>query len=220
MSTANHKLLLNKLLRWSRCPLSGHNVAYGVSTANFHRMTSPAPDHIEAVRSHLELRDVGALRRSPAPLLDVQLAEKRPTAAEYRAMYTAVGERWQWRDRLLLTDQEVDAWLASPDVHVWPLRVEGRFAGYFELQRYPDARAEIMYFGLAPDFIGRGLGGWLLTRAVEEAFALGASHVTLHTCTLDSPHALPNYLARGFVVTREERYVAARWAVPDSRPTR
>ena len=184
--------------------------------AKFPRMTSPAPDHLEAVRSHLELRDIGALRRSPAPQLDVHLAKERPSAAEYRAMYTAVGARWQWRDRLLLTDKELDGWLGSPQVHVWPLRVEGRFAGYFELQRYPDARAEIMYFGLAPEFIGRGLGGWLLTRAVEESFALGASHVTLHTCTLDSPHALPNYLARGFVVTREEPYVAAARAAPDS----
>ena len=202
------------------CPFSGHGVEYGGSTANFPAMTSPAPDHVEAVRSHLELRNVRSLRRSPAPQLDVALAEERPTPAEYRAMYTAVGERWQWRDRLLLTDQELEARLASPHVHVWPLRVESRFGGFFELQRYPDARVEIMYFGLAPDFIGRGLGGWLLTRAVEEAFALGASHVTLHTCTLDSPHALPNYLARGFVVMREERYVAAVLVVPDSRPTR
>jgi hypothetical protein len=28
----------------------------------------------------------------------------------------------------------------------------------------------------------------------------------LNTCTLDAPQALPNYLARGFTITREERY--------------
>ena len=45
-------------------------------------------------------------------------------------------------------------------------------------------------------------------RAVEEAFVLGAGPVRLHTCTLDSPAALPNYLARGFRKVREETYSA------------
>jgi hypothetical protein len=30
----------------------------------------------------------------------------------------------------------------------------------------------------------------------------------LHTCTLDSPHALPNYKARGFSPYRTETYIA------------
>ena len=54
----------------------------------------------------------------------------------------------------------------------------------------------------------RGLGKAMLTRAADEAWALEPTRVWLHTCTLDSPHALPNYLARGFTPTRRERYVA------------
>jgi hypothetical protein len=34
---------------------------------------------------------------------------------------------------------------------------------------------------------------------------MGASRVWLHTCTLDSPRALPAYQARGFVPFRSER---------------
>jgi len=104
---------------------------------------------------------------------------------------------------------ELDRYLSSRDVHVWTLNVRGETAGYFELQRHPDDTVEVMYFGLVESFIGRGLGGWLLTRAVEEAFALGARRVILNTCTLDSPRALPNYLARGFVIVREDRYVTS-----------
>jgi len=37
---------------------------------------------------------------------------------------------------------------------------------------------------------------------------MGATRVWLHTCTLDGPAALPNYLARGFVATRRETYAA------------
>jgi GNAT superfamily N-acetyltransferase len=169
-------------------------------------MSTGSPDQIEVIRSHLEMHDLGALRPARTPKELPQLARERLTPSEYRELYSLVGGPYQWRDRLLLSDAELDAYFASPNVHLWTLRVAGQLAGYFELQRYADMGVEIMYFGLAPAFIGRGLGGWLLTRAVEESFALAASRVTLHTCTLDSPHALPNYLARGFVIVREERY--------------
>jgi GNAT superfamily N-acetyltransferase len=74
---------------------------------------------------------------------------------------------------------------------------------------------EIAYFGLAVRFFGRGLGKHMLTRAAEEAWAMGARRVWLHTCTLDSPAALPNYLARGFDPVRTETYDAL---LPDDPP--
>ena len=92
-------------------------------------------------------------------------------------------------------------------MYVWSAQVGERTAGYFELRRHPDRTVEVMYFGLAPEFIGRGIGGWLLTRTAEEAFALDASRVMLNTCTLDAPQALPNYLARGFTIVREDQYL-------------
>jgi len=95
--------------------------------------------------------------------------------------------------------------LTSPNVSVWELLVDGESGGYFELYRHADESVEIDYFGLTPTFIGRGLGGLLLTRAVREAWALGARRVWLHTCTLDSPNALPGYQARGFRPYKTER---------------
>lgn len=165
---------------------------------------SPA---IEVVRTHLVMHHVAELRRSRPPSEDARIERwDGITAGEYRIVYAKVGEPWSWRDRLVLTDEQLATYLALPGVSVWALRVDGDVAGFFELQRYDDGRVEIMYFGLALEYIGRGLGGWMLTRAVEEAFALGAAPLTLHTCTLDNPHALPNYLARGFSITHEERY--------------
>ena len=162
---------------------------------------------IDVTRTHLELRGPGALRPARTPTEPVSLHLHRPIgAAEYRALYTLVGAPWLWRDRLLWTDDELEAYLASRNVYVWTLNVGGMTAGYFELQHHGDAGVEIMYFGLVQSFMGRGLGGWLLTRAAEESFALGATRVTLNTCTLDAPQALPNYLARGFTIVREDRY--------------
>ena len=55
---------------------------------------------------------------------------------------------------------------------------------------------EIAYFGLLPAFHGRGSGGALLEHALRRGFELG-DRVWVHTCTLDGPHALANYQARG-----------------------
>lgn len=180
-------------------------------------MSSAAITRVDVIRTHLELRSRDALRPVAVPALATTLRLLDPiAAAEYRALYSLVGERWYWRDRLVWSDAELDAYLAQPEVHVWLLSVEGRTAGYFELQRHIVGPVEVMYFGLVPSFMGRGLGGWLLTRAVEEAFALGGTRVILNTCTLDAPQALPNYLARGFTIVREERYLLE---LPE-RPTR
>lgn len=157
-------------------------------------LTMDAPDQ-------LRMASVSALR------LDV---EERPrcTVAEYRRLYRDVGEPWEWHDRNDMSDDALAAHLARREVHVWTARVGRRTAGFFELVEDPDGGVEIAYFGLVSGFIGQGLGGVLLGHAVEEAWRLGARRVWLHTCSLDAPQALPNYLARGFRVEREEEYDA------------
>jgi hypothetical protein len=52
--------------------------------------------------------------------------------------------------------------------------------------------------------VGRGIGGWALSALVREAWSSGPRRVILNTCTLDAAAALPNYLARGFTVIRQE----------------
>ena len=77
-------------------------------------------------------------------------------------------------------------------------------AGFFELEMQDGGSVEIVYFGLLSRFVGRGLGGAMLTAAVQRAWDMGASRVWLHTSSLDHPHALPNYRARGFHVYKRE----------------
>lgn len=140
------------------------------------------------------------------PPADARVERREPCPVPlYRRLYRDVGEQWYWHDRLEWTDAELEAHLARDDVGVWELMVGDASAGYFELQRHEDGAVEIVYFGLRPEFIGRGLGGMLVTRAVREAFAMGATRVWLHTCTLDSPRALPSYEARGFRPYRTQR---------------
>ena len=153
---------------------------------------------VDVVRTYLELTHPDALRGVPFKDPNALVRRLAPDAvAKYRQLYRDVGERWYWHDRLTWSDGQLARHLASPDVAVSELLVQDTPAGYFELRRHPDD-VEIAYFGLMPRFIGRGLGGALLTRAAQDAWAMGGRRVWLHTCTLDSPHALPNYRARGF----------------------
>jgi len=126
-------------------------------------------------------------------------------ASLWRYLYSEVGRPWHWRDRLGWTDDEIRIHLSGPSA-LWLLSSGGAPAGYFELKRCEDRSVEIAYLGLLPDFVGKGLGKYLVVRAIEEAWALAPSRVWLHTCTLDHPAALPNYLARGFKATKTERY--------------
>lgn len=163
---------------------------------------------VAVVRTYLTLDHPSELRPARAPALDttIRLERRDPCPiALYRRLYREVGGPWFWHERLNWTDAALEAHLASPDVAVWELAVGGESAGYFELRRHDDDSVEIQYFGLVPKFIGRGLGGMMLTRAVEEAWLMRARRVWLHTCTLDSPRALPAYKARGFREYRTER---------------
>lgn len=162
---------------------------------------------VPVLRTYLELRDPAALRPGPAPAADVRVERAREGApALLRWLYAEVGRAYHWRDRLGWSDDEWRARALDPAVSLHLLSVAGEPAGYFELQKHGDGAVEIAYFGLRPAFHGRGLGRALLTAAAEAAWERGATRVWLHTCTLDDPAALPNYLARGFRPFREERY--------------
>jgi ribosomal protein S18 acetylase RimI-like enzyme len=158
------------------------------------------------VKHYLEITDPGQLRPArPVAGMELLRAE-HPCPELNRFFYTAVGGDWYWLERLPWAYEQWRTYLDRPEHETWFATLSGTPAGYFELETRPETGAEIAYFGLLPWCIGRGLGGRLLTAAVERAFARGAARVWLHTCSLDHPAAEPNYLARGFRVYREEVY--------------
>jgi GNAT superfamily N-acetyltransferase len=160
---------------------------------------------VAVTRTWLEMRERSALRASPPPSSDAAVHQlHRCPASFWRYLYTEVGRAHRWVDRIPWTDEEVRAWLDDPATELWLLTAAHVPAGYFELRRQPDGAVEIAYFGLLPEFIGRGLGKFLLSEAARRAWDFGATRVWLHTNTLDHAAALPNYLARGFSVVRTE----------------
>jgi GNAT superfamily N-acetyltransferase len=169
---------------------------------------------VQVVRTYLEMSSPDELRpaREPEDPPRLERLEGCP-GSFFRYLYAEVGRAYHWTDRLSWSDAQVRSHLANPDVSLWLLSSRGSPAGYFELRRHGDDSVEVAYFGLLPEFVGLGWGGHLLTLAVRMAWAIGSKRVWLHTCTLDHPAALPNYMKRGFHPVREEAYTAN---LPDS----
>lgn len=160
--------------------------------------------------TYLEMTDPGQLRGAETDDPRVAMVEVRGcTVSFYRYLYGAVGSGYTWVERTRWSDERLAARLGDPRTSLWVMLYDGCPAGYFELWRDDDADVEIAYFGLIPEFLGRGLGKHLLTAAVRSAWAHEPRprRIWLHTCTLDAPQALPNYLARGFTKYDEREEV-------------
>ncbi len=161
----------------------------------------------EVTRTYLEMTSASQLAASKVESADVRVERARGCPASFfRYLYAEVGRSYRWTDRLSWSVEQACARLADPAVSVHVLYVEGAPAGYFELDRHDDRSCEIAYFGLLPEFLGRGLGKHLLSVAVETAWSEGVERVWLHTCTLDDPAPLPNYMRRGFRPFKTEVY--------------
>ena len=175
---------------------------------------SPNPT-TKVTRTYLEMRDPSEPQAAKLddPLIRIEL-QKDCSVELFRWLYVEVGKNYHWIDRLPWTDDDIRAHLAQPEISVWLMTYDEERAGYFELRKCEDGSTEIAYFGLLPQFLGRGLGKHLLTYATEQAWADGAKRVWLHTCTLDDPAALPNYLKRGFKPFKTEKYEVELNTVP------
>lgn len=158
-------------------------------------------------RTYLRLNKPVTAPETNALPNDVRFDELVPCPVPlYRQLYADVGSAWHWRDRMAWSDETLAAHLTRDEVRLWVLRDAAGNGGFFELVKDPEGAVEIAYFGLVPAYHGRGLGKAMLERAIAEALRWEATSVWLHTCTLDAPQALPNYLARGFVPFRRETY--------------
>ena len=119
-------------------------------------------------------------------------------------LYDLVGEPWQWFDKKDWSNTQWQEYASYKSLRTFIACIQGSIAGYFELRKQ-DLDTEIAYFGLAPAFTGRGIGGPFLSQAIDTAWAWPSTRrVILNTCTLDHPSALANYRKRGFSVYREK----------------
>ncbi len=171
------------------------------------------PGHIAAVVTYLEMRHPPLLQ-SPCPEGIAIRKLHRPSAAEYRTVFRAVGEPWLWFSRLIIPETQLTAILHHPDVDVFFLDSGAEPQGLLEIDRRKFPDIELTFFGLAPAMIGKGAGRYFIEYAIRHAFSFAPQRFWLHTCTLDSPQALGFYRKAGFTAYKRAVEIA-----PDPRLT-
>ncbi len=134
---------------------------------------------------------------TPAQRIALVKAEKPPVHFT-RYLYGTVGADYLWVDQMRISDADLAATTQDDKYETYVLSCDGCPAGYFELdcRQMPDI--ELAYFGLIPEYAGRGLGKYLLSQAIKTAWSHNPERLHVETCTLDHPAALPLYQKCGF----------------------
>ncbi len=146
----------------------------------------------------------------PSIDINISIEKHSPTVDEYRELFIEVGKNWLWSSRLVISKEELESIITDKDVEIYLFKVNGTIAGYLELDRRFKNDIEIAFLGLMTDFIGKGLGKYLLHRAIQKSWSYNPKRLWLHTCKLDHPNALELYKKAGFKVYKvsmEEEYI-------------
>ena len=165
------------------------------------------PGELDVTVTYLQMLEQPARGPARPPRLTEKIAlmrAERPTVGFYRYLYNAVGAPWAWYERNQLSDEALAAIVQDELVEVCVLYYGGTPAGYAELDFRREGEVELAYFGLIPDYIGLGLGGYMLNWAIDTAWTRAPRRLCVHTCTLDHPSALPIYQKAGFVPCGQE----------------
>ena len=145
------------------------------------------------------------------PALALMRAKDMPLAF-YRYLYGQVGRDHHWHLRRGLDDEALSAIIHAETTQIDVLYADGCPAGFFELDysRLPEV-VELAYFGLCPEYVGRGIGKWFLNTAIEAAWDKGPERISVHTNTLDHPAALQLYQRLGFEPVGTGEEVVEEW---------
>jgi GNAT superfamily N-acetyltransferase len=167
--------------------------------------TEPTRGILRQVITYLEMtaRPTRPPRHAPPGKFALLRAEQ-PPLSYYRFLYDTVGEDWLWTDRRLMDQALLRAHIQDERTEVYVLYAAGVPAGLFELVRETPETTDLGLFGLMPDFIGRGLSGFLLDAAIEMGWSAEIQTLTVNTCNFDHPRALQMYQKAGFVPVRQE----------------
>ncbi len=132
-----------------------------------------------------------------------ELLQKPIDVALYRKYYYGVGEKYYWLDRMVMPDEELFQKINADNVELFLFYIKDEPAGYIEFVK-EEKFVEIFYFGLLPEFIGKGYGKYFLQWVVGKAWSYSPGWIQLNTCTLDHPNALGTYKKAGFNEVRTE----------------
>lgn len=184
-----------------------------MTAANAEREIDREGGRYRSVVTYLEMRGRPAAPPPAPPRDDVRLERWRaPGLEDYLELFHRIGDRWLWHGRLTLDPEDIRRLVRAPGYELWRLWTGADVAGLCELDRSRPGEVKVVYFGLVPERIGTGLGGYFLRSMLAEAWRGAVDRVWLHTCSEDHPDAPTIYQRVGFRPYHQE----VEW-VPDPR---
>ena len=160
---------------------------------------------IPVQRNFLELKDLKNLKTNSINENKYSVKKIKPDFQLNKFFYKQVGKNHRWIDRLSWSDKKWINYISNRNLETYIISEFDELVGFFELLYNPELEeTEISYFGLLEEYIGKGIGGYALSVAIKKSFEKNIRRVWLHTCTLDHPNALKNYIARGMTVFKKE----------------
>ena len=161
---------------------------------------------IPVQRNFLELKDLKNLKTNSTNKKKYLVKKIKPDFQLNKFFYKQVGKKHRWIDRLSWSDEKWINYISNKNLETYIICESEELVGFFELLNNPELQeTEISYFGLLEEYIGKGIGGYALSVAIRKSFEKNIRRVWLHTCTLDHPNALKNYIARGMTVFKKEK---------------
>ena len=160
---------------------------------------------IPVQRNFLELKDLKNLKTNSTNKKKYLVKKIKPDFQLNKFFYRQVGKKHRWIDRLSWSDEKWINYISNKNLETYIICESEELVGFFELLNNPELEeTEISYFGLLEEYIGKGIGGYALSVAIRKSFEKNIRRVWLHTCTLDHPNALKNYIARGMTIFKKE----------------
>ena len=158
------------------------------------------------IRNYVEIKSLNQLSEIKKSGDNYSLNQVIPNDFQLnKFFYKQIGKNYQWVDRLIWTDKNWIEYVSSPNLFTFVLKNNEEIAGFFELIYHKDKlETEIAYFGLLKEYIGKKLGGYMLSEAIKKSFSYNVKRVWAHTCSLDHKNALKNYLSRGMKIYNTE----------------
>ena len=155
-------------------------------------------------RYYFEIRSIKNLKgkNKPSDKIFLELLDNKNFELN-KFFYKQIGKKHHWIDRLVWQDKDWIKHVSNKNLKTYILKEDQELVGFFELI-FDKNECEIAYFGILEEYIGKSLGGYLLSEAIKIAFEKKMERIWVHTCSLDHQNAILNYKARGMKIFKTE----------------
>ena len=155
-------------------------------------------------RYYLEITSIKNLKvkDKPSDKTTIELVDNKNYEIN-EFFYKQIGKKHQWTDRLVWREKDWIKYVSNENLKTYILKENEDLVGYVELIFDKD-ECEIAYLGILEEYIGKNLGGYLLSEAIKIGFEIKMKRIWVHTCSLDHQNAILNYKARGMKIFKNE----------------